>query len=316
MSAFQGAEEPLLAPPNVIRIDPTSTRRRKTHQTTNRSNGNLLSRFSRWNQYKLSSASGGDSAPKAVPSNGLGRRISVRRTDFTNKQELDHFNRRKKFIFHRGFFRRNTTNDSINFKYRSNRPRLKNSAELNAALQYVDLSTLALEEVIPVKDVVIYKPTHLRQRTPAVVVSSMAPLDEYSRSLGRKASVRRPLLPNKPPEKQIPRTTASSTPKRSLTTPASIKSLRRSRSPHSLHLQELWKEYLLLVIRQRLHLRISLLKDFDDNTNDNGISLKLGISDTRETLHSSSNSIAAASAAKDDVEDASINSLAAKRKAF
>ncbi|SJM87450.1 uncharacterized protein ZBIST_3639 [Zygosaccharomyces bailii] len=315
MPASQDAAEPLLASRNSVRIDPTSTRRRKKQQQEHGPNGNQLSRFSRWDQYKQSSMSRSNSAPRTALGNGLGRRASVRRTDFTNKKELDRFSKERRFIFHRGFFKRNARKGSMNARYRDNRPRLKNSAELNSALQYVDLSTMEPEEVMPAKDVISFKPVHLRQRTAAVIASSTTPLDEYVRVLGRKASVKGPPPAiSAPLEGKIPRTTASLSVRRSLTTPASIKS-RRSYSPRRQKIEDLWKEYLFLVISQRLQLRISLLRDIDDNIWQKSVPVIPKESRKMDNLRHTDNCLTTVTSG-DDVEEASISSLVARRKAL
>ncbi|AQZ14281.1 NIS1 (YNL078W) [Zygosaccharomyces parabailii] len=315
MPASQDTAEPLLASRNSVRIDPTSTRRRKKQQQEHGRRGNLLSRFSRWDQYKQSSTGGSSSAQRTILGNGLGRRASVRRTDFTNKKELDRFSKERRFIFHRGFLKRNARQGSINARYRDNRPRLKNSAELNSALQYVDLSTMEPEEVMPAKDVISFKPVHLRQRTAAVIASSTTPLDEYVRVLGTKASVKRSSPATSAPlERKIPRTTASISVRRSLTTPASINS-RRSYSSHRQKIEELWKEYLFLVISQRLQLRISLLRDIDNNISQRSIPFNAKESRKMDYFRHNDNPLTTVTSG-DDVEEASISSLVARRKAL
>ncbi|GAV53353.1 hypothetical protein ZYGR_0AI06370 [Zygosaccharomyces rouxii] len=249
-----GAQEPLLPGYKGLRIEAPSTRRRK------KVDKGLLGRFSKWDHYRQAS-----SASASPEGESVSRRPSVRRTDFTNRKEYNRYQKQNRFIFHRGFFRRNAHNRSIR-RGSDNRVRLKNKAELNAALQYVDLSSFTPEDVVPTKEVVTFTPTQLRQRTPAVVISSIAPIDDYTRSLGRTVSIKRsiPTSPSPPRDKSTPRSGSrpNSTLHRSLSTPASIKNIRRrSYSPQRLVLQNMWREYLYLVIVQRLQLRVSLLSE-------------------------------------------------------
>lgn len=168
---------------------------------------------------------------------------------------------------------------------------------------------------MPAKDVISFKPVHLRQRTAAVIACSTTPLDEYVRVLGRKTTVKRSspaisaLL-----ERKIPRTTASLSVRRSLTTPASIRS-RRSYSPHRQKIEELWKEYLFLVISQRLQLRISLLRDIDDNIGQRSVPFIPKESRKVDNFRHNDNSLTTVTSG-DDIEEASISSLVARRKAL
>ncbi|CAR27361.1 hypothetical protein ZYGR_0I06350 [Zygosaccharomyces rouxii] len=247
-----GVQEPLLSSRNSIKIEAPNTRRRK------KVDKGLLGRFSKWDHYKQASA------PSSPEGELIGRRPSVRRTDFTNKKEYNRYQKQNRFIFHRGFFRRNVHNRSIR-RGSDNRIRLKNKAELNAALQYVDLSSLAPQDVISTDKVVTFRPTQLRQRTPAVVISSLTPIGNYTSSLGRTVSIKRsmPIHHSPPQDKSTPKGASrpNSSLHRSLSTPASIRNIRRRfYSPQRTVLQNMWREYLLLVITQRSQLRISLLR--------------------------------------------------------
>lgn len=291
---MEASEEPLLSRKTGIQVEPARSRRKRS-KNKNVDRGGLLSRFSKWDQYKRTSSI----SPPIGRDEPLSRRASVRRTDFTNRKEYDRYQRQKRFIFHRGFFRRNANSGRGDGSIRSgsdNRIRLKNRAELNAALQYVDLQSLEPQDVIRTGQVTTFVPTQLRQRTPAVVISSVAPVDEYTRSLGRTLSIKRsmpihispPMNNNGGPKTP---TRPSSSLHRSLSTPASLRNIWRRSSIHSPQrkaLQNIWREYLLLVITQRLQLRISLLSD-GNGDDDGGDSIVPSIgqaSETKESLHS------------------------------
>ncbi|GCE99093.1 hypothetical protein ZYGM_000962 [Zygosaccharomyces mellis] len=293
-----GVHEPLLPGYKRIELEAPSTRRRK------RGEGGLLGRFSKWNQYKQSSLFSPSPEGELIS-----RRPSVKRTDFTNRKEYNRYQKQNRFIFHRGFFRRNTHNRSVR-RGSDNRIRLKNKAELNAALQYVDLSSMTPQDVVPTNEVVTFTARQLRQRTPAVVISSIAPIDDYTRSLGRTVSIRRS-IPNHPSPSQdhnTPRIASrpNSNLRRSLSTPASIKNIRRrSYSPQRQVLQNMWREYLFLVIMQRLQLRVSLLSD----TSDDNSSIETPAVETKADLQGDPGP----SAADDSPPKSFVN---AKRKVF
>lgn len=242
---------------NGIKLEAASTRRRK------KCDNGLLSRFSKWDRYKESSKA--SRTGKAEGAEVFRRRSSVRRTDFTNRKEYDRYQKQSRFIFHRGFFRRNGHNRSIK-RGNGNRIRLRNGAELNAALQYVDLASMKPQEVLPPgREMVTFLPMQLRQRMPAVVMSSILPINDYTRSIKRSIPARP--VPSKDGGTPRGGSRPNSTLHRSLSTPASSRSIRRKlHSPRRVMLQNMWRKYLFLVIFQRLQLRISLLSGNTDDS--------------------------------------------------
>lgn len=196
-----------------------------------------LSEFSQWDQYIQSS----HSLPSVGRTSSISSRASLKRTDFTSKKELEEQARTKGFIFHKGFFKRRSNDRRLGHKCKNTR----NRAEIDALLSYTDLRSFAPTDVISSKKVVIYRPKKITRRDPGVQIASEVPVQKYLR---RKPSTRPPAI------RRIPQIG------RSNTCPSSVRSMRRrSYTPESGAVRDLWKEYLALVIAQRIQLRLSLM---------------------------------------------------------
>lgn len=265
-----------------VEVHPTDARRRTRQQNVD-STENILNTYSQWNAYRTSSESL-DSKNIHNASSGLRRHASLRRTDFTNREELQKYKKGHKFIFHRGFFKRSNSNITSTLKRTK---KLRGEAEFNALLRYTDLSSFPAIDVISSNVVRIYKPDNLLARFPKVAQASTIPLIEYGRCVTRKNSIRRPVPPKRPHILHVPTTplpsTLGVTVKRSNTTPPAIQNIRRrSYSPERRAVHDLWKEYISLVVAQRIQLRMSLMSSNDNESSD--MSAKLFGDNTRKSL--------------------------------
>ncbi|CCF60148.1 hypothetical protein KAFR_0J00800 [Kazachstania africana CBS 2517] len=129
--------------------------------------------------------------------------------------------RSHKFIFHRGFTSRR---DSL-----KRARKFSNKNELQSIMRYINLSQMNIKEIVTAPLMTIFQPLHNN--------SVVVPRRTVRTSVYKRRSIRR-----------------------AATLPASLRSNHsRYSSNKRIKLLRLWKEYLLLVILQRVHLRINLL---------------------------------------------------------
>ncbi|QLG72358.1 hypothetical protein HG535_0D00650 [Zygotorulaspora mrakii] len=239
-----------------IELLPTQLRRRKSARAINDSSSDeVISQFSQWDNYRNTSQQ--SRRNEQIASKPPIRRASVRRNDFTSKKEVQQSKESKKFLFHKGFFKK-TKSQPVTRRF------LRNRAGLNAVLNFIDLQSMSPSDVVSSDVATTYAPRKLLRRCPAIIESYKAPLREYVAAISRQGSVQRssksPLLAERP--KTTKKRTALS---RSHSTPSAIRHIRSSSySPQSRIVHELWKEYLRLVIFQRIQLRLSLT-NIDDS---------------------------------------------------
>lgn len=231
----------------------------------------------------------------SIRSNSSTQRLaSTPQTDFTSKQELKKFKEKKRFIFHRGFFKRNSnkkkpvigTSISQQPNRRATNKRYRTRTELEAVLNYADIRSLHTDEIFPEsRDNLtrIYRPVlkyHYRPRIEPTTDS--LPISQYNRApnVTRTSSIKRPipsvqahekniLKPKEqPPLVTIPSVNTvelqSDTPQRALrrskTSPGGYRNLRqRNMSPERRIIHALWRKYMMCVIYERVNLRMSLL---------------------------------------------------------
>lgn len=206
-----------------------------------KSQESLLGEFIHWDQYRQSS----ECIQQAEPVAGLARHSSVKRTDFTSKQELKKQARKGRFLFHRGFFGRRSRRHSTRNRH------LRSKAELEATLAYTDLRSFHPNDVISSKNVIIYRPRSIIRRCPGVKIATEVPIKTYINDLASKPRTRGPKI----------RKLAKSTIRRSKTCPAAVRNIRRRSYPPEVRaIHHLWAEYLSLVIAQRIELRLSLFR--------------------------------------------------------
>lgn len=265
-----------------IIVHPTNARRR-IHQQNVDSPESILNTYSQWDTYRQSSESLDSKDTHNASPTVLRRHASLKRTDFTNREELQKYKNGHKFIFHRGFFKRNTSNINTTLKRTK---KLRSEAEYNAVLRYTDLSSFPTVDVISSDVVRVYRPGNILARSPKVKQALTIPLREYERCVTRKNSIRRPVPPIRPHILHKPTTPKSSkfgpTIRRSNTTPPAIQNIRqRSYSPERRVVHDLWKEYISLVVAQRIQLRMSLMNS-NDNESCDSVSAKLFSENTRK----------------------------------
>lgn len=204
----------------------------------------VMSEFSQWDQYKQTK----ERVPHLEPTRSLSNsRPSVKGTGLTTRKELKQQAQKKKFLFHRGFFKRSTAARRTTMRHK----RLKSRAEVEASLIYTNLRSFRPEDVTSSNKAIVYRPRSIVRRCPGVKVASEIPVKRYVSGISNKDCTR------------LPRIRGLSTCKieRSNTCPAAVRNIRRrSYSPEARAIHALWKEYLSLVIAQRIELRTSLLK--------------------------------------------------------
>lgn len=203
----------------------------------------LLGEFIQWDRYRGSS----ESLPHAELARGPAKRPSVRRTDFTSKVELKKQAHKNRFLFHRGFFARSSNGR----RYSTRNKGLRSKAEIEASLTYTNLRSFRPEDVVSSRKVIIYRPRSIVRPCPGVKVASEVPVKSYVRELKAKSSTKRTHI----------RRLRTKPVGRSNTCPAAVRNIRRrTYSPETRAVHELWAEYLSLVIAQRIQLRVSLSK--------------------------------------------------------
>lgn len=216
-------------------------------------------------------------------------------TDFTNTQELQKFKEKKRFIFHKGFFKRNSnkkkpvvtnipSGQTPNVKAITNRFRTR--TELEAVLNYADVTSLNVNAMFPqARDNLtrMYRPVRKYYHRPQIKATADAlPVSMYqiSPSVSRTSSIKRPipsakthdrniLRPNdQPPVVHMPSFNTSefqaNTPqrivKRSKTSLGGYRNVRmRNMTPERRAIHSLWQKYMMYVIYQRINLRMSLM---------------------------------------------------------
>lgn len=241
----------------------TTTANRRTRVDTHENYD--LGHFIQWDRYRQSS----DTLPSIDRSNSIRSHASLKRTDFTSKTELNQQRKKKGFIFHRGFFKRRSSYKRL----RTSAKNTRNRAELNAVLTYADLQSFDPVDIISSKKVVIYRPNNITRRYPGISAAFEVPVPHYVRS---KLPKRRTTIPR---NSQI---------RRSNTCPSSLRSRRRRQNaPESGAIHDLWREYLSLVIAQRIQLRLSLAQtDLAPGNNDISIGNLRHATSTKSSLRS------------------------------
>lgn len=235
-----------------VRILPTQLRHRKSLRRKD-SSDEIMSQCSQWDNYRNSME--GSAAAESLISreSSVRRTTSIKRSDFTNRAELLQFKKDRKFLFHKGFFRRHQTR----YAKFSNKKFSRNKADLNAVLNFIDLSSIKVEDALPYDSVTVYEPRKLLSVYPRIAKAFEVPLREYPRTFSRENSIKRTL----PPGLLLNHSTRRSytSPRRSNTTPPAIRHIRsRSYSPQNRIIHDLWAEYMKLVVFQRVQLRLSL----------------------------------------------------------
>lgn len=226
----------------------------------------------------------------------IARHSSIQRKDFTNVQELKKYKDKRKFIFHRGFFKRNSKKNTkftriqdSNVKVKLEPHRFRNRAELESVMNYTDLRTLNLSQMYPRATdnaAAVYgikRKYHYRPRVvPTVerIPSRVYHVDDST--VSRKNSIKRSMpsvrnskvnqMRHRDPVVSITSQapsglSTSSTPtairrtiRRSKTSPGRYRNIRyRNLSREHQTIMKLWEQYMRNIIYQRIQLRITLM---------------------------------------------------------
>lgn len=223
-----------------------------------------LSKFSNWSSYRRLNTSKNE---RSNIRNKPIRHYSYKQVDFTNQKELE----KNKHIFHRGFTKRNNS-----YRYTGKlkaRSKFRNPNELRSTLNYINMAELTMNKVARVP---VYKPENFLGSTPNVIVNYSIPNQLYSK---RNNSIKR-VIPtySYPQHFNAPISVSNSTTrrprslvKRYNTLSGAVSNISyRSLSPGQRKLFNLWREYLRLVIMQRINLRVSLNDDSTSSYNGKG----------------------------------------------
>ncbi|KAG0658473.1 hypothetical protein C6P45_002176 [Maudiozyma exigua] len=242
----------------------------------------ILSQVSNWEQYrqyKQTRSQSNETPPQSNQLNihhyikvdqtknkNLKRRHSSKRVnDFTSKEEI---NKNKGFLFPRGFIKLYHHNKNKLYKdcqRRNVKSRYQNVKELQEMMNFINLTNLETEQILPNPRIMEYNVSSLHSRQSQIMPSSTIPRNIYKRQDSIKRRIYIPMN-----ETQVRLLNL----KRSYSMPTRRKTYQRHkmkqhpendtednemiRSQKQLH--SLWTQYLRTVIHQRIQLRLELMK--------------------------------------------------------
>ena len=201
----------------------------------------------------------------------LKRRHSSRRIkDFTNKEEI---NKNKGFLFPRGFiklYHHNTNNNLLKGQKRHNvRSRYQNIKELKEMMDFINLTNLETEQILPIPKIMSYNVGSLHSRQSQVMPAHTIPRNIYKRQNSIKRRIYIPMNETQVRLLNLKRSYSMPTRRRTYQRrkmkqqieddkDEDIEDNEITRSQRQLH--SLWTQYLRTVIHQRIQLRLELMK--------------------------------------------------------